>query len=141
MPNERYSLSQLLRLILAEVVGTAEGSRRNLISEETNKLHSTFYEIKKKYAALFPPLKELHFITAGSHPYSAELTEALDRLQAGGAISRENPSFERFSRKQYADTASRMQQTRQRIVAEDAAKGAALEEIVRELEEKILVPG
>lgn len=140
MNTSSNSLAHLIRLLLAELMKApkAASAHHPYLSEDPAILHEAFYEIKKRYAAVFPALDDLHFITAGSHPYSPELTELFDRLQAAGAISRENPSFERFTKKTYEDTSDRMQMAHARIVADDDTRERALKAIVTELEAKIL---
>jgi hypothetical protein len=146
MPETTYSLSKLLRLLLTEAMNTptAKNARDRRVGpyfrEDPETLHSVFFEIQERYSKLFPPIDRLHFMTAGAHPYSSELTEALDRLQAAGAISRENPSFERFSRKPYDDSEEQMRRVKEEVVSGSNERAEALAEIVAMLEKTILVP-
>ena len=83
---ETYSLPEFLTLVLSRVSQESTLGRR--LPQSPQILHRAFYGLAPKYAEVFPPLGELHFITAGAFPYSPELTEVLDILQFSGSISR-----------------------------------------------------
>jgi hypothetical protein len=127
----RESFSEFFRVLLKRL---AQNRKEARFSEDPQKLHQVFYNISRNYASQFPELSELHFITAGAHPYSPELTEALDILQMSGAISRQNPSYEFFSVRYYDDTDAVVQRDLNELIGQDAKRANAFEEIVRSLD-------
>jgi hypothetical protein len=64
--------------------------RKEEIPLDTQKIHSAFFEIKKKYPGL---LNEVIFSANDVYPYSRELEKALFRLGASELISWINPDF------------------------------------------------
>jgi hypothetical protein len=128
---EAYSLAEFLTLILNRVAHHGGEGRR--LSQNPKVLHRAFYELVPKYGEVFPPLRQLHFITAGAFPYSPELTEVLDILQFSGSISRENPSYEQFTPKQYPDTDEWLEEGTTRVTRGNAALSGELEGIVQDL--------
>ncbi len=139
MPRVR-SFSEFLSILLKTIADRHGEAVRLMLAEDPQVFHRVFYEVEPKYRKHFPQLTELHFITAGAYPYSPELTEALDALQMSGAISRENPSFEKFSPTRYPDT-PRVLQTRQRaLVGGDARKQRAFDRLVDYLDRKLALP-
>ncbi len=135
-----YSFSQLLRLVLKSLASSrkahAPGSRV-MLPEDPIILHRAFFDIPDAIRHEFPPLEELHFITAGAYPYSPELTEALDSLQMSGAITRENPSYERFSVTEYDDTSAIVEALRREITGGIQERQAALARLIDHLDQKL----
>ena len=130
-PMHSYSLPEFLALVLNRVAQENVTGRR--LPQSPRILHKAFYELAPKYAEVFPPLGELHFITAGAFPYSPELTEVLDILQFSGSISRENPSYEQFTPKEYPDTHEWLEEGTRRVTGGDAVLSGQLNGIVSEL--------
>jgi hypothetical protein len=126
------TLSEFLTVVLSRVADKKGGEER-LLPHNPRVLHKAFFTVRERYQDAFPFLRELHFITAGAFPYSPDLTETLDLLQASGSISRTNPSFERFMIKTDADTKEWVDQEAARVVAGDEAKSRAFNEMVEEL--------
>lgn len=126
------TLSAFLTVLLSRVADTKGGDER-LLPHNPRVLHRAFFTVRERYQEEFPFLRELHFITAGAFPYSPDLTETLDRMQASGSISRTNPSFDRFMIKTDADTREWVDQETARVVGGDEAKSRALNEMVEEL--------
>jgi hypothetical protein len=136
MAEAAYSISEFLRVVLkavAEQRGREQPHRRATLPEDPQVIHKVFYEIPASLLKELPALKELHFIRAGAYPYSPELTEALDDLQTSGGISRENPSYERFSGTEYDDTKAVLAAKRQEIVGSRKAKAKALDDLITHL--------
>lgn len=137
MSAHDYSFHEFLVLVLKTLVEkrqTQHVDNPSSLPEDPKVLHSAFYELKCNYARHFPPLNDLHFITAGAFPYSPDLTEALDHLQWSGAISRENPSYERFSPRQFSDSAEWMAKSRNKVVGHNTSRLRALEHAVDQLD-------
>jgi hypothetical protein len=130
MPN--MTLSEFLTVVLSRVADK-KGGKERLLPHNPRVLHGAFFTVRERYQDAFPTLRELHFITAGAFPYSPDLTETLDRLQASGSISRTNPSFDRFMVKADADTKEWIDQEAARVVGGDEAKSRVLDEMVDEL--------
>jgi hypothetical protein len=128
---ETYTLPEFLALVLSRAAQASAPGRR--LSQSPPVLHKAFYELAPKYADEFPPLRELHFITAGAFPYSPELTEVLDILQSSGSISRDNPSYEQFSPKEYPDTDQWLSEGTQRVTQGSEALSGRFDEIVSDL--------
>jgi hypothetical protein len=138
------AFSEFLRVVVKSIAerhaGPAiKGQGRPALIEDPQKLHRAFYEVVRLYQKEFPQLADLHFITAGAYPYSPELTEALDCLQMSGAISRDNPSFERFSPTYYEDTPRVIKAGRRRLVGNDPKKQNAFDRIVEYLDQRLSV--
>lgn len=129
---DSYTLSEFLTVILNRVA-ERRGEANRLLPQNPSILHKAFYEMSPKYSESFPSLKQLHFITAGAFPYSPDLTEVLDLLQFSGSISRENPSFEKFSLKQYTDTSEWLQEETARLTEGDEQRRAKLNEMIEDL--------
>jgi hypothetical protein len=132
-----HSFSELLSILLKAIAARHGDQARVLLVEDPQVFHRVFYKVDRKYKRHFPELGELHFITAGAYPYSPELTEALDSLQMSGAISRENPSFERFSPKRYHDTAPVQEARQRKLVGGDAAKQKLFDDLVEYLDQEL----
>jgi len=128
---EPYSLPEFLTLVLNRVAQHGGEVRR--LSQNPKVLHRAFYDLVPKYGEAFPPLQQLHFITAGAFPYSPELTEVLDILQFSGSISRENPSYQQFTPKRYPDTEAWLQEGTDRVISGDASLSGELDGIVHDL--------
>lgn len=137
--NQSYSLTELLTVMLQSLKGAdPEGSSRPRLKEDPRFLHAAFYELQKRFAKDFPPLRDLHFITAGPFPYSPELTEVLDSLQLSGLIWRENPSYKHFSFVEFDDSEEWLKENRKRVTRDDQKLQASLDAAVRRLNEKLV---
>ena len=137
MSTPAYSFHEFLVLVLKSLVEKRQSEHienPGSLPEDPKVLHSAFYQLKRKYSKQFPPLSELHFITAGAFPYSPDLTEALDQLQWSGAITRENPSYEQFTPRQFSDSAAWMIESRKRVVGSDSSRVKALRRAVDQLD-------
>lgn len=140
MAESPYSFSELLRLLLKSLASLRKADTpqgRVMLPEDPIILHRAFFDIPAEIRHIFPPLEELHFITAGAYPYSPELTEALDNLQMSGAISRENPSYERFSVTEYEDTGTVVDRLRREITGENPERQKALSRLIEHLDQKL----
>lgn len=129
------TFSAFFRIVLKKL---SQQRPRALLSEDPQRLHQAFFEIASQYRERFPALGELHFITAGAHPYSPELTEALDLLQMSGAITRQNPSYEFFSVRLYPDTETVVKRELGELIDGDESRAVALDEIVNSLDEALV---
>jgi hypothetical protein len=145
MPIQRLPLSDLLNLILKKAA-MRRADKLELsslsdvrMSEDAKKLHYTFFKLKEQFGDQLPELKKLHFITAGAFPYSPDLNMALEQLQQSGSISRENPSFEKFSAKEYSDTRQVIEQEWSEVTAGDKGRAAALEAAVDRVDRDLVV--
>lgn len=146
--TSKQKFSEFLRLAIKALAlkhsplprATRKGSAISLVTlkEDSQTLHWTFYELQRRYGNSFPALRELHFIESGAFPYSPELTDALDRLQMSGAISRENPSYEKFSVTGYKDTPGFVERKKRQLIGADRKLEKAFDQIIDELEARLI---
>jgi len=146
--TSQQKFSEFLRLAIKALAlrhspstrATRRGSSVSLVTlkEDSQTLHWTFYELQRQYGSSFPALRELHFIESGAFPYSPELTEALDRLQMSGAISRENPSYEKFSVTGYKDTGGFVDRKKRQLIGADRKLEKTFDRIIDELEARLI---
>lgn len=125
------SFSDLLSVLLKSVAAAHNGPVA--LAEDPQRFHRAFYALERKYRKQFPELQELHFITAGAYPYSPVLTETLDVLQMSGVIERKNPSFERFSPTEYADTPTVLPRRRKALIGKSTERKKAFQQMVEYL--------
>lgn len=127
-------LPELLTVLLNRVAERSGPDRK--LPHNPDVLHRAFYELHRDYAAAFPAIGELRFITAGAFPYSPDLTEAMDVLQFSGALSRDNPSYDRFSPKRYDDSDELLAEEAKKLTA---GKTAEFERLVDDLTRALAV--
>ncbi len=134
--------SELMRLAIKSLAlrNGVEPDKNFWLREHPDTLHRTLLELKTRLQSNLPPLEEIHFITSGPFPYSSEVSQALDRLQQANAISRENPSYQRFSPKVFKDTKDLVPQEIETLFGSNKQTRAAFDAFVKGLE-AIIDPG
>lgn len=90
-------LSLAFRKLALDLGGQDKPPARIWLSQDPEVLHPLFERLAEKYQTALPALQKLSFTREGAFSYSPELTDALGTLQLTGAISRLNPTFDRFS--------------------------------------------
>ena len=133
---------ELMRLAVKQLA-ISKGKEANQtlwLREEPQQLHKTLLDLKQHLQDQLPPLRRLHFITAGPFPYSGDVVEALDLLQQANAIARENPDYQKFSPKIFRDTRGILAQDLQTLFGANRDARTAFDEFVRGLEAVIADP-
>ncbi len=135
-----YSFSEFLTLLLASLTMASDESVGPVVylREDPQTLHNVFFKLRQDFSKQFPPLQDLHFITAGSFPYSPDLTEALDNLQLSGVLSRLNPSYDKFSPKSFKDSPTWLKASRGRVTRNDPRLEKALGRIIQSLKDDLV---
>lgn len=134
--------SELMRLAIKKLAlnkGVAP-DQNFWLQEHPTKLHRRLLELKQALQSKLPPLEQIHFITSGPFPYSSEVAQALDLLQQANVISRENPSYQRFSPKIFLDTKDVIDQEVESLFHSNSAVRMAFEAFVEGLE-AVIDPG
>lgn len=116
------------------------GFERVWLSQDPEVLHPRFAEITKKYVDHFPSLRALSFTHEGAFSYSRELTDVMGTLQLTGAISRINPTFDRFSPVVYDDAKDVVTEEIARLFGNDQEKKAKFEGFVGDLASLVVEP-
>ncbi len=139
---EELTFPELMRLAVKQLALLKHvGPNQTLwLREEPQDLHKTLLGLRDQLQDRLPPLRSLHFITAGPFPYSGDVVEALDLLQQANAIARENPDYQKFSPKVFEDTAGMVEQDVQTLFGGNQSAKAAFDEFVHGLEQVIANP-
>lgn len=138
---EELTFPEFMRLAVKRLLLLQEDPQRTLwLQERPEQLHKILLQLRDRLQDRLPPLRDLHFITAGPFPYSGDVVEALDLLQQSNAISRANPDYQRFSPKYFADTRDVVNADVQTLFGANQPAKAAFEEFVHGLEAVIASP-
>ncbi len=103
--------------------------KKDILSADREKLHSTFYEIKRKYPTvmgLFTFRKREQF------PESSQLDQALSNLDASGMITRQNMTPRYYHLENALD--SSYEKYSKPLLLSAGIKEAIVEDIAREVE-------
>ncbi len=103
---DEMTFPELFRIAIKDLAKQRgiEPDKNLWLREDPKNLHKRLLELQVELQEQLPPLQSIHFLTAGPFPYSSEVAQTLDLLQRANAISRENPSYQRFSPKIFQDT-------------------------------------
>ena len=133
---DELTLPTFMSYLLQRMQETESPDSRSLLRENPQQLHWAIYKVREKLAAHFPALADVHFVTTGSFPYSAELNGALHQLQDARLIERLNPDYAHAAPARYDDTGEYLAQQK-KVIESDAAVSALLDEVVRELKQSL----
>ncbi len=139
---DELTFPELLRLAVKQLaIAKHVGPNETLwLREEPQDLHRALLGLKDRLQDRLPPLRSLHFITAGPFPYSGDVVEALDLLQQANAIARENPDYQKFSPKVFQDTPALVEEDVRTLFGGNQSAKAAFDEFVQGLEQVIANP-
>lgn len=127
--------------LLKHVVHNAHnaGAHDIRLLEKPRTLHTVFHQAQREFGERLPELNQLHFMTIGSFPYSHDLAAAIEVIHTSGSMSRENPSYERFSMASREDTASVLRREWEELVGGSEDRKKALDGVVALLSDELLV--
>lgn len=112
--------------------------RRIWLKEEPAAPHNLVYDVALRLGEVLPPLRQLHFISRGDLHYCSEIVEALDLMQQANGIARENPSYQRFSPKVFADTAEAIPKEIDSAIGIDTLARRAFDEFVDRMQQLVV---
>jgi hypothetical protein len=130
---KRITLTEFLGLALQQLARESRDSNHCWLSEKPSELHRTFKALAEAHREILRPLSTVHFATAGSFPYSSELSRSLDLLQQAGMIRRENPSYNRFAPTWFADSEEELEKRKNQVFEDDPEAEAAFGQFVQGL--------